>query len=159
MISGEKDLKGKIFVRIENGEITGEASFPTDELPMLKGRYFNGSVSLKASLENGVLIVTLDRAEVNGKPIPEEFMAELREQNLAKDVYKDAKAAEVLRKFESLTIEDDKIILKPAAKKNEESVEDANESTPKAEPPASDAAVPNDAGSPQAEITSGSDLK
>ena len=40
----------------------------------------------------------------------------MRKQNLAKDVYKDPKNAEMIRKLESLEIKDGKIILKVRAK-------------------------------------------
>ncbi len=43
-------------------------------------------------------------------------MNEIRQQNLAKDAYKDPKNAEMLRKIESLEIKDGKIILKVRAK-------------------------------------------
>ena len=43
-------------------------------------------------------------------------MTDLRKQNLAKDVDKDPKNAEMLRKLESLEIKDGKIILKVRAK-------------------------------------------
>ena len=118
IISSEKEFAGKLFVKIEDGEITGEASFPADAIPLVgKGRYFNGSVSLKASLEKGNLVVTLDEATVNGKPVPAEVMEGMRNQNLAKDAFKDPKAAEFLSKFESLTIDDNCIILIPAKPK------------------------------------------
>ncbi len=39
-------------------------------LRMVKGRYLNGEADLKASLRDGVLIVTLDSIEVNGKSHP-----------------------------------------------------------------------------------------
>ncbi len=117
LISSEKELAGRLFVKIEEGEITGEASFPADAIPFGKGRYFNGSVSLKASLQDGIVVVALDQATVNGKPVPEEAMNGMRNQNLAKDAFNDPKAAEFLRKFESLTIQNDSIILIPAKQK------------------------------------------
>ena len=40
----------------------------------------------------------------------------MRQQNLAKDAYKDPKNAEMIRKLESLEIKDGKIILKVRAK-------------------------------------------
>ncbi len=125
MISSKKELAGRLFVKIEEGEISGEASFPVDAIPFLKGRYFNGSVSLKASLQDGVLVVTLDEATVNGKPVPEEVMKEIRQENLAKDALKDRDFADFLLKFESLSIEDDRIILTPAKKSSEESATDS----------------------------------
>lgn len=145
MISSEKELNGKLFVKIKNGQIAADASFPVPEvIPFGKGRYFNGSLSLKASLENGVLIVQVESAEVNGKPVPEQYMSEMRKQNLAKEAYKDSKSAEFLRKFKSLTIEDDKIILVPAEKK----ADDALSSTPESK----------EESSATAEISENSDL-
>ena len=162
MISSEKEFAGRLFVKIDEGEITGEASFPTDAIPLVgKGRFFNGSVSLKASLENGVLIVTLDDATVNGKPVPDEVMTAMRSENLAKDAYKDPDSAEFLRKFESLVIDDDKIILTPAKKPKT----DAGASTPgtsdaEATGETQSPATPTDtSGNAQAEITDNPDFK
>ena len=39
---------------------------------MVRGRYLNGEADLKASLKDGVLIVTLDSLEVNGQKVPED---------------------------------------------------------------------------------------
>ena len=117
LINANEDLKGKVFVKIEDGEVSADASIPLDKIPGAQGRFFNGSISLKATIDNGKLLVTLDDAEVNGKPVPEEFVREFRKQNLAEEAYKDPKQAEYLRKFEKLTIEDDKIILQPTPPK------------------------------------------
>lgn len=164
MISSEKELAGRLFVKIEEGEITGEASFPADVIPLVgKGRFFNGSVSLKASLENGVLIVTLDKAVVNGKPVPEQFMEEIRGENLAKDAYDDRETAAFLRKFESLTIEDDKIILTPAKKQKKEPDADLPADSPAktdASPAIDESKTSNaNTGKAQAEINENPDFK
>jgi hypothetical protein len=161
IISSEKELKGKFFIKIEDGEIKGEASFPVPEvIPLGKGRFFNGALSLKASLESGVLIVQVEDAEVNGKPVPEEFMKGMRNQNLAKEAYNDAKAAEFLKKFESLTIEDDKIILTPAKKKPDDLPID---SVPSVDGQSKDSETrditqPNDDDATKAEITGNEEL-
>jgi hypothetical protein len=122
LIDENPDLKGKIYVKVEGDEVKGQVSIPCDalgEIPLLsilKGRYLNGEADLKASLEDGVLIVTLDSIEVNGQRPPDQVMAELRKQNLAKDAYKDEKTSRMIRKIESLQIKDGKIILKVRAK-------------------------------------------
>jgi hypothetical protein len=118
LIEDNPELKGKIYVTVDGDEIKGRVSFPLDDLhlPMVKGRYLNGEADLKASLFDGELIVHLDGFEVNGKKPPDEFMTELRKQNLAKDLAKDQKTAEMLRKLESLEIKDGKIILKVRTK-------------------------------------------
>ena len=56
-----------------------------------RGRYLNGEADFKASLSDGVLDRDDRALEVNGKKPPDEFMTELRKQNLAKDFYKDEK--------------------------------------------------------------------
>jgi hypothetical protein len=122
LIEEDDDLKGKIHVKVEGDEVKGLVSIPLDPLAhgpfrsMFLGRYLNGEADLKASLKDGVLIVTLDQIEVNGKKAPEEFMTQMRDQNLAKDVYKNPKQAETIRKLESLEVKDGKIILRVRAK-------------------------------------------
>jgi hypothetical protein len=119
-----KDFKDRLFVSIEGDKVKGQLSLPLDalaEIPVLsklKGRYLNGAATLKASLANGVLIVTLDAIEVKGQPLPEEFVAELRKQNLAQDLYKNPESAETVRKFESILVKDGQIIIKTKAKNN-----------------------------------------
>jgi hypothetical protein len=122
LIEDSPDLKGKVFVTIEGNKLKGQVSIPLDALAdvpflgMFKGRYLNGEADLKASLQDGVLIVTLDSFEVNGQSPPEEMMTRLRQENLAKEAYKNPDAAELFRKLESLEINDGKIILKVRAK-------------------------------------------
>jgi hypothetical protein len=122
LIDENPDLKGKIYIKVEGDEVKGQVSIPCDalgEIPLmsiLKGRYLNGEADLKASLEGGVLIVTLDSLEVNGQRLSDQIMNELRKQNLAKDFYKEEKASRMIRKIESLQIKDGKITLKVRAK-------------------------------------------
>jgi len=118
LIEQEPELKGKIYVKIEGDEVKGTVSIPLDQLnvSMVKGRYLNGEADLKASLRDGVLIVTLESIEVNGQRVPDQMMDGIRRENLAKDAYKDEKSAEMMRKLESLEIKDGKIILKVRAK-------------------------------------------
>lgn len=113
LISQEQQLRGRVFVTISDGLIQAEVSFPADAIPGAKGRYFNASASINASLRDGELVVTLDKAEANGLEVPEAVMQGLRQQNLAKDANKNPELAEILGQFESLAIEGDKLILTP----------------------------------------------
>jgi hypothetical protein len=109
------NLKGKIYATIEKDRLKGQVSIPLDDVPSLgltRGRYLNGEADLNVSLEDGVLLVTIDSFEINGKRPPKEFMDSLRTQNIVKDMYKDAKTAEDIRKLESIEIKDGKIIIK-----------------------------------------------
>jgi len=113
LISGDENLRGHVFVRIGDGEVSADLSVPLDAIPGAKGRYFNGSVTVDVSLENGVLIVQLKDAVVKGEHVPEQIMQGIRQQNLAQEAYKDTESAEFLRRFESLVVKDDKIVLTP----------------------------------------------
>lgn len=118
LINNVPDLaqfKNHIYVAIEGRKLQGTMSLPLDSLGLsqLKGRYFNGVAELKASLQDGVLLVTLDRLEVNGEPLPEHIMAGIRSQNLAKDVYKDERSLEVLRKLDTIEVDDGRVLVKP----------------------------------------------
>lgn len=107
-------FKNHLHVAIEGRKLRGTLSLPLERLgwPSLKGRHFNGVAELKASLENGLLLVTLDSLEVNGQPVPEQMMLGLRGQNLAKDVYKDARSLDLLKRLDRLEVDDGRILVR-----------------------------------------------
>lgn len=113
LVSRNEDMRGRVYVTIEDGQISAEVSVPTDVIPGAGGRFFNGSLTVDASLTEGELVVKPQEASVNGEPVPEQFMQGFREENLAQDVDDDPEAARWLRKFESMRVEDDRIILTP----------------------------------------------
>lgn len=111
LIANEDQLRGRVFVEINDGELFGKISIPTDALPGGKGRFFNADGRFDVSMENGVLVVRLVGASVNGEDIPPTVMEGFANENLAKDFYKDPKNAEMLRRFESIEVVDDSIRL------------------------------------------------
>jgi hypothetical protein len=115
LLQRDENFKDRVAVTIEGDKLKGLVSLPFD-FPGLGRRYFNGSATFKASLEDGVLIVTVDQAEVKGQPVPENVMEHLRKENLAKDAYKDEENARVLRRLKSLKIKDGTIIIQSRAK-------------------------------------------
>jgi len=108
-----KELADKVYVSINGNQVKGQVSIPLSGLGWLgKGRYLNGEATFNVSLENGVLLVTAEEVKVKGKPLPEAFMKRLRQENLAKDAYKDAENAEAIRKLDSIEVEDSRAIIK-----------------------------------------------
>jgi hypothetical protein len=125
LIEDSPNWKGKIYVSLEGDKVKGKVSIPLEKLSaalekigigFLQGRYLNGEAELMASLRDGVPLVTLESLEVNGQQLPEEWMTELRKENVVKDAFKDPKNVELIRKLESIEIKDGKIIIKPRAK-------------------------------------------
>jgi hypothetical protein len=113
LISQEKGLQGRLFVRIDD-RIKGELSLPLDDIgPLkLKGRYLNGAVTFKVALIQGAPDVRLDDVTVKGKPLPPMLLAEFKKQNFARDLQNDPQTATNLAKFESVRITNGTVVLR-----------------------------------------------
>ena len=108
-----KEFADKFYVSLEGDQVKGRVSLPLPHLGWLaSGRYLNGDAAFNVSLENGVLIVTAREVAVRGLALPDSVMTQLRQQNLAKDVYKNPKNAEAIRKLESLQVRDGRVTIK-----------------------------------------------
>ena len=134
LISENEALKGTVYISIEGSEIGGQVSFPLSKLgiPGGAGRYFNGNAKFTVSLEDGYLEAFIKSIEVNGKTPPDDVLKQLGSQNILKDVKFENETRDKMRKIESLTVKDGKIILKSRAKKADG---DAPKETPAAEGP------------------------
>ena len=111
---GQQDLKGKFYVNLEGDQCKAELSLP---LNMFKGRYLNGSGTFNLAFRNGVLFVSPQTVTVKGKPLPENYMREIRKQNLAAKLASDPEAAAVLQGLEDIQVKDGKLLLLPKDKK------------------------------------------
>ena len=115
LIAQDAALKGRAHIAIDNDQLKATVSVPLDKLslPGTGGRYLNGTATLHAVILNGQLFVTAQSLEVNGKPLPEQFMAGLRQKNLAEDAARDPKNAAALAKIERLELKDGQAIITP----------------------------------------------
>ncbi|HXJ60240.1 MAG TPA: hypothetical protein VNU68_26640 [Verrucomicrobiae bacterium] len=114
LMNQQGELRGKLFVRIENNRVTGEGSYPLPNLGpfKLKGRYLNGTATFKITLDHGQCDVRIQDATVKSRPLPAIFMRELRKQNLAQNIEDDPSISTNLAKFESIQIRDGQVILR-----------------------------------------------
>jgi hypothetical protein len=111
------ELAGKVYITINGDKIRGEISLPLEIiLPMFKGRYLNGSGVWAVQLVQGRLFIFLEKIEVKGKDVPEDFMKDFRTKNLAEDVNKNEKNTAALSRLESITVQNGqlRIVPKPA---------------------------------------------
>ncbi|MEO0529086.1 MAG: hypothetical protein AAF266_00780 [Planctomycetota bacterium] len=161
LISTNDELRGLVFVRIKDGQVGGNISIPTDDFPGGGGRFFNATVDFEVSLMNGQLVVMLADASVNGTPLPQSILDTFAGENLAKDAKFDQETEELLAKFESIEVVDDRIVLraKPSAEPAEQEPASAEiEDFETVETPQRAATVRTLCiGFPQMEITSESD--
>jgi hypothetical protein len=104
--------KGVIAVDLDGDKIRGKVSFPCERIG-IRGKYLNGTATFKVKVDDGRLEVRVDSAEVKGKPISEEDLAKLREENLAKDTNTDPEKAHVIRRIDRIEVKDGKLIIYP----------------------------------------------
>lgn len=114
LISTQRELKDKLFIRIDGDQVRGDISMPLGDLgPLkLKGRYLNANVTLKVSLANGSLDVRLHDAQVKGKPLPSMILNEFKKNNLAQEYQKDPKTAADIAKFEAVQVTNGTVVLR-----------------------------------------------
>ena len=116
-LQGQDSTSRSREMRSRAGQHPARPSAKSRSLRMFRGRYLNGEADFKASLQDGVLIVTLDSFEVNGKKAPEEFMTDCASRTWPRMPTRTRSNAEMIRKLESLEVKDGKIILKVRAKR------------------------------------------
>jgi hypothetical protein len=107
-------LKDRVYISLGGDQIKGQVSLPLDGLPLarFRGRYLNGAATFKTSLENGVLIVTLDSLQVKGQQLPKSALSQFQQDNLAKDLYRDPRTAQTMRRLEKIEVKDGRITVK-----------------------------------------------
>ncbi|MDB6020127.1 MAG: hypothetical protein JWR19_4616 [Pedosphaera sp.] len=112
-----KAMHDSFYVAVEGDQIKGQLSLPLSQIKFplvdLNGRYLNGAAVFKAVLTNDQLWVTIQQLEVKGKPVPEQFMTQFRNKNLAEDAQNNPTNSAAIRNFESIEIKDGKVIITP----------------------------------------------
>jgi len=115
--ASKSSWKDRVRFAIQGSDLKCQLSMPLDDVAKvpgfsnLKGRYLNGAAAVKASMDTGVLFVTLQSLEVKGKPLPEQFLAALRKENLAKEAYNDKDTAKLLNRLDGIKILDGALTL------------------------------------------------
>lgn len=115
---------GRVYVTIENDELTGQVSAPLDIFPGFDGRYFNGSATFDVGLENGRFSVFVKSATLKGEPVPESFIQGIRNENLAARIHEDPDSKELIDKLHSIVIAEGAVTITPAKLKEEPAVQD-----------------------------------
>lgn len=109
-----------VYLEMEGKEVTAQISLPLDAvaeavplLGALKGRFLNGTGTLRVIVQDGYVAAFLQDLEVNGKQVPEQMMSQIRNQNIFKDAQNDPKMRKMIENFERVEIKDGKLIVIP----------------------------------------------
>ena len=109
-----KEMAGKVRVSILDKTIKGEVSVPLDKMgKFAQGRYLNGMAVFRVELIGGRLVVFADSLEIRGQVVPEAFMQGLRSQNLAEEANKKPEVSNLMRKLESIKVEEGRVFIIP----------------------------------------------
>jgi hypothetical protein len=117
-----KPFKNAYFIALDGDKIKAQLSLPLDNFadqPMfkmfnVKGRYLNGSGTFTASITDGKLSVSVQSVDVEGKPLPENVMVGIRQQNLADGFNKSANPSP-FEKYQSIEVKNSTVIITPKA--------------------------------------------
>lgn len=118
LIAENSQLKGKLFVIIDDDQLQGKISIPLEDIGpfKLKGRFLNGVGTFHAALTNSVLDVRLDDIVVKSNALPAVLVGEFKKQNLAKDYQATPEQKAMLGKFESVVVKEGKVHLRSRGK-------------------------------------------
>ena len=108
-------LKGKFYLNFEGDQLKGDISLPLHELgvPLLRGRYLNGSASFDLAFRDGTVVVNARDITVKGKPLPENFLRDLRKENLAAELTKQPDTGPLLKRLQDIQVKDNQLIFVP----------------------------------------------
>jgi hypothetical protein len=104
----EDQLKSQVSVNLDDFDIP--VKFIADAV---KGKYFNGYVTLSLGMAAGRPSLYIEELEVNGNMIPQEFMSELGRKNLLEDIQKDEEISSFFEKIEDIRIEGGELRITP----------------------------------------------
>ncbi|MBP9222388.1 MAG: hypothetical protein KBF76_00870 [Verrucomicrobiales bacterium] len=108
-------------ISIENDQLKSQVSVNLDDFQIpvkfiadaVKGKYFNGDVTLSLGMAAGRPSLYIEELEVNGNAIPKEFLSELGGKNLLEEFQKDEKISAIFDKIEDIRIEDGELKIIP----------------------------------------------
>lgn len=98
-----KEIRGKTSITIKDGKISGMISIPLEELGF-KGRFINGSATFALSKSRSGPELYIEEMTVAGQAPPEQFMHELRKQNLLETVRREPENRELVEHLERIDV-------------------------------------------------------
>ena len=117
LLAGQPDLQelaNKLYVVIDGDQLKANISWPLPDIgPLkLKGRYLNGTAKLNVSVTGGNARLHIEDFEAKGKPLPAQFLQELRKHDIADDLMRDQQTASAIRQIDNLEVKDGKVIVR-----------------------------------------------
>lgn len=110
----DANLKGKVYVTIEQDKLKGQVSIPLSDIPsfgLTRGRYLNGEAEFNVRLEDGEPYLSIRSLEINGKTPPDDFMRGIKGQNLIKNIELKPEDQKAFHRLDNIYVKDGKLII------------------------------------------------
>ena len=109
-----REFHGMARVDIRDDRLLAEISVPLGLFnERFEGRYLNGTGELSVEMRDGRLDVNIDRLEVGGRDIPEEFMNEIRKNNLVENLLQNPSVERFMGLVKSVKVQDGRVVIEP----------------------------------------------
>lgn len=109
-----REFHGMARVDIRDDRMQADISVPLGMInERFEGRYLNGTGEISVEIRDGRLEVNIDRLEVGGRNIPEEFMNEIRKNNLVETLFQDPYLERFVGLVKSVKVEDGRVVIEP----------------------------------------------
>lgn len=111
-----QQLRGKVYVTIENDIVKGQISIPMADLGF-PGRYLNGSAVFNIFTDESGLNIFINDFEVGGKRPPQAVMEQMKRQNMAANFENQPQNQKLVRAIKRIDVKDGAITIyaSPAA--------------------------------------------
>jgi len=104
-------LKGKAWIKIEEGQLVVDGSFPLSAVPGFRDRYFNGALSLDVHKEAGNLQIHITDIDIEGHTLPEAFIEGFSGQNMAKELKDSPELEKFMNELDTIEVKDGQLVL------------------------------------------------
>ena len=113
-------FRGKVYLTLKDDKVGGEVSWPLDEIPLMGGRYFNGTATFDVEFSDRRPVLYLESASIKGEAVPDAMMIEVRKENFAAEWSRSQEGREFLKNIETLEVLEGRLIITPKQPTNDE---------------------------------------
>ena len=109
----ESWFSNRIYLSIESNVVSGKFSIPLAELgmPLLRGRFLNGTGTFDVGCGGGTLLVTLRNVAVNGVPLPDHYQKWIQKQNMAANMATNVVSQEALNRVGRIGVANERLVI------------------------------------------------
>ncbi len=115
LVALEPDFAGKVYFDIQGDQVSLKGTLPLGTVPGLEGRFLNGTIVMKISLQDQKLVITPTQLVLDNPDMPrfvqDAVMDSLKKQNLAEEALKEPEFQKWLKTIKDIKVSNGKIII------------------------------------------------